>query len=56
VSLRSSRLKLRRWYREVVIKVALLAGAALALLTDGRFELIDGFLYDASLAGVRAVR
>lgn len=50
MSLRSSRLKLRRWYRGVVIAVALLAGAALALLTDGRFELIDGFLYDASLA------
>jgi hypothetical protein len=40
----------------LVVTVALVAGAALALLSDGRFELIDGFLYDASLAGVRAVR
>ncbi len=40
----------RRRYREIVILAALVAAAMLALVTDGRVELVDGFLYDFALA------
>jgi adenylate cyclase len=43
-------LDLRRRYRELVILAALLAAAMLALVTDGRVELVDGFLYDIAIA------
>ncbi len=41
---------LRRRYREIVILAALLAAAMLALVTGGRVELVDGFLYDIAIA------
>lgn len=41
---------LRRRYRELVILAALVAAAMLALVTGGRIELVDGFLYDIAIA------
>jgi adenylate cyclase len=43
-------LNLRRRYREIVILAALLAAAMLAVVTGGRIELVDGFLYDLAIA------
>jgi class 3 adenylate cyclase/CHASE2 domain-containing sensor protein len=43
-------LTLRRRYREIVILSALLGAALLAVVTDGRIDLVDGFLYDLALA------
>ena len=36
-------------YRELVVLGALVMGAALAVATDGRVELVDGLLYDISV-------
>lgn len=41
---------LRRRYREIVLLAAFAGGMVLTLATDGRVELVDGVLYDASLA------
>jgi adenylate cyclase len=43
-------LSLRRRYREIVILAALAAAAILAVVTGGRIELVDGFLYDLAIA------
>jgi hypothetical protein len=43
-------MQLRRRYREVVIIGALIAGALLAVATGGRVELVDGLLYQVSIA------
>ena len=43
-------MNLRRRYREIVILAALLAAALLAVVTGGRIELVDGFLYDIAIA------
>jgi adenylate cyclase len=43
-------LDFRRRYRELVLFGALVAGAALAVVTDGRVELVDGLVYDVALA------
>jgi adenylate cyclase len=40
----------RRRYREIAILAALAAAAMLAVVTDGRVELVDGFLYDIAIA------
>ncbi|MEP7182520.1 MAG: adenylate/guanylate cyclase domain-containing protein [Betaproteobacteria bacterium] len=40
---------LRRRYRELVVLGALVWGASLAAITDGRIELVDGVLYDVAL-------
>jgi adenylate cyclase len=43
-------LSLRRRYREIVILAALAVAAILAVVTGGRIELVDGFLYDLAIA------
>ena len=43
-------MSLRRRYREIVILAALAAAAILAVVTGGRIELVDGFLYDLAIA------
>jgi len=43
-------LQIRRHYRTFVLIAALIAGAALAVVTDGRVELVDGLLYDLAVA------
>ncbi len=40
----------RRRYREIAIVAALVAAALLAIVTDGRVDLVDGFLYDIAIA------
>jgi len=43
-------LDFRRKYRELVLLGALVAGATLAVVTNGRVELVDGIFYDVALA------
>ena len=49
-------LDLRRHYRELVILGALIWGASLTLISDGRIELIDGMLYDVAIAVTQPLR
>ena len=44
------RLDFRRRYRELVLLGALVAGATLAVVSNGRVELVDGIFYDVALA------